>query len=110
MPEPYTSNTGSTYFNINECRSYSSRVTNSAFAKLSSQVCSEVTIFNKTGQICHIFHNNYTDHSEKLLLKDDESVTIRGITNTELVSAQLASGGPGTLYYRTAYFSSLPQR
>jgi len=109
MPEPYTSNTGSTYFNINECRSYSSRVTNSAFAKLSSQVCSEVTIFNKTGQICYINDNNYVGDGDGLALDDNDTVTIRGITNTELVSAKTAASS-GILYYRTAFFSSLPQR
>jgi len=109
MPEPFTSNTGSTYYNINECRSFNQPVGNSAFAKLSSQVCSEVTIFNKTGQICYINDNNYVGDGDGLALDDNDTVTIRGITNTELVSAKTAASS-GILYYRTAFFSSLPQR
>ena len=109
MPVPFTSNSGSTYFNINECRSFNQPVGNSAFAKLSSQVCSEVTIFNKTGQICFIYDNNYIADGERLSLDDNDTVTIRGITNTELVSAKTAASA-GMLYYRTAFFSSLPQR
>ena len=44
-----------------------------------------------------------------LLIGDDESVTIRGITNSNQVSAATSSGS-GLIYYRTQFYSINPSR
>ena len=50
-----------------------------------------------------------TPVAHRFLLSNNESITIRGITNSNQVSAKTLAGG-GTIYFRTQYFSFLPQR
>jgi len=103
------------YVNPNECRSYN-QPANTAFLPLSSQICSEVFIINKTGQDLKIVDDPNGPASadrvgamNTLLIGDDESVTIRGITNANQVSAATTSGN-GTIYYRTQFYSINPSR
>lgn len=96
------------FVNTNLCRSFNQSLS-TTLTPLSSQVCSEVLVINKTGQGINIYDSGFADTTNNLLIEDDESITIRGITNSDQVSAQTISGG-GTLYYRTQYFSYLPQR
>jgi hypothetical protein len=103
MPVNYTDNFGSTYINVNECRSYNQPLT-TALVGLSSQVCSEVIIYNKSGQEVSIYDSNHAGASNGLVLDDNDVVTIRGVTNSEQVSAKTTSG-TGLLYYRTQYYS-----
>ena len=97
------------YVNPNECRSYN-QPANTAFLPLSSQVCSEVFIINKI-----VDDPNGPASADRvgaesvLLIGDDESVTIRGITNANQVSAATSSGN-GTIYYRTQFYSINPSR
>ena len=96
------------YANLNKCRSFNVTAT-TTLAALTGAVCSEVLIYNKTGQDLKIYDSGYSNDSYCFLIADGESVTIRGITNSEQVSAKTASGS-GTIYYRTQYFSNNPSR
>lgn len=102
-----TSNNGSTFYNINECRSFKQTV-GATLVALTAQPCSEVIISNKTGGNVVIFDNSYSDANNSFLLSNGEVFTFRGITNTSVVSASGAV--TGDLYYRTQYYSLLPQR
>lgn len=108
MAIPFTDNNGSTFYNINECRSFNQTISATLVA-LSAQPCSEVILINKTGQSVYIYDSNNFGDETRLLLNNLETFTLRGVTNSAQVSAQTASGS-GTLYYRTQYFSMLPQR
>ena len=107
MPAVPTTNNGTTFFNINECRSFKQTIGTNLVA-LSSQPCSEVIIINKTGGSLTIYDNGYSENSFGFLLGSNESFTFRGITNANVVSAVAASSGD--IYYRTQFFSLLPQR
>ena len=107
MPAVPTTNNGSTFFNINECRSFKQTISTNLVA-LTAQPCSEVIIVNKTGGTVTIYDNGYSASNFGFLLASNESFTFRGITNTNVVSAIAASSGD--IYYRTQYFSLLPQR
>ena len=104
----YPSDRETTYVNPNVCRSFNVTATTS-LAALTGQVCSEVLIYNKTGQDLKIYDNDYSNDSFAFLIADGESITIRGITNSNEVSAKTASGS-GTIYYRTQYYSNNPSR
>lgn len=103
-----STNNGSTFYNINDCRSFNQIVTTSLVA-LSAYPCSEVIIINKTGNSIYIYDSAYTDDSNRLLLESNESIALRGITNSSQVSAKTLTNS-GTLYFRTQYYSLLPQR
>lgn len=107
MPAIPTSNNGSTFFNINDCRTFKQTITTSLVA-LTSYPCSEVIVVNKTGANVAIFDNNNSALGNAFLLSNNESFTFRGITSTAMVSASGAV--TGDIYYRTQYFSLLPQR
>jgi len=103
-----STNNGSTFYNINDCRSFNQTVS-TALVSLSSYTCSEVIVINKTGGSIYVYDSNYFDDSNRLLLESNESIVIRGITNSAQVSAKTASGS-GLVYFRTQFFSLLPQR
>ena len=126
---PYTvptSNSGSIYFNTNQCFSFNSHLPNANMVCLSSQPCSEVTIWNNTGQDVYLFAGpddssgdfaKYSDQARSLLLpklsdQETSSITIRGLTNSNQVSAKKAAAGSAgeLIYYRTQFFSNNPSR
>lgn len=102
-----TTNNGSTFYNQNDCRSFKQTI-GTVLVQLSSYPCSEVIITNKTGVNVTIFDNGYNNALNSMLLSNNDTYTFRGITNTSVVSASAAS--TGDIYYRTQYFSVLPQR
>ncbi len=106
MPVP-TTNNGSTYYNINECRSFNQIVT-TALTKLSSQPCSEIELYNRTGGTLSAYDNGYSTEPFAMLLNNNESIVLRGLTNSSQVSAKAAGTGP--IFYRTQFFSSNPLR
>jgi hypothetical protein len=108
MAIPFTDNNGSTFYNINDCRSFNVSLS-TTLTPLTSYPCSEVIIINKTGQSVFIYDSNYFSTANRLLLESGDSIALRGITNASQVSAQTLSLS-GVLYYRTQYFSMLPQR
>ena len=108
MALPFTDNNGSTFYNINECKSFNQTI-DTSLSSLSAHPCSEVIIINKTEQSVYLYDSDNFDDSNRLLIEDGEIITLRGITNSSQVSAKTDSGS-GTLYYRTQFFSMLPQR
>ena len=107
MPAVPTTNNGSTFFNINDCRSFKQTI-GTNLVSLTSYPCSEVVIVNKTGGAVTIYDNGFTASNCGFLLSNNESFTFRGVTNSNSISAIAASSGD--IYYRTQYFSLLPQR
>lgn len=102
-----TTNDGSTFYNQNVCRSFNQPLSTTLVA-LSAQRCSEVIIYNKTGQNILVFDNNYSDASNGFLLANNDSFVVRGVTNSFYVSAKTDTGG-GMLYYRTQFYSNFTQ-
>jgi hypothetical protein len=106
MPAP-TSNNGSLFYNVNECRTFNQTIT-TALTRLSSQPCSEVILTNRTGGNLSAYDNGFSGEPFAMLLKNDDSMTFRGLTNSDQLSAKAAA--PGPVFYRTQYFSSNPSR
>ena len=119
MALPPTTNAGTKYFNRNQCRSFEQEITNSAHTKLSGasptggQLCSEVLIINKSGQTLHLYDraelytNGIPEDEYRLTISNNDTVTLRGLTNVDQVSAKTAASS-GFITYRTQYFSSNP--
>lgn len=107
MSQPFTDNNGTTFYNINVCRSFS-KTLGSSLVALESQPCSEVVIINTTGALLSAFDDGYSSPANALIIPINGIVEIRGITNSSQVSA-LGSNGT-TFSYRTQYFSFNPQR
>jgi len=101
------SNNGSTFYNINECRSFNQTVATN-LTRLSSQPCSEVILYNRTGSTLSAYDNGYSTEPFAFLLKNDESMTFRGLVNSDQLSAKAAVAGP--IFYRAQYFSFNPSR
>lgn len=106
MPSP-TDNNGSTYYNLNQCRSFN-LIVNTSMTKLSSQPCSEIEIHNTTGGILSAYDNGYSGEAFAYRLDNGERVTLRGLTNSDQVSAKAASAG--RIFFRTQFYSSNPLR
>jgi len=106
MPAPI-SNNGSTFYNLNECRSFN-QTASTGLTKLSSQPCSEVILYNRTGNTLSAYDCGYATEPFAFLLKNDESMTFRGLTNSDQLSAKAAVAG--SIFYRTQYFSFNPSR
>ena len=104
----YPSDDTPVYKNLNHCRSYNVTATTTQTA-LTGSTCSEVLIYNKSGQDLKIWDNGFDDSSNAFLVADSESITIRGIVNASDVKVATTSGS-GTIYYRTQYFSNNPSR
>jgi hypothetical protein len=102
-----TVNNGSTFFNQNDCRSFKQTI-GATLVQLSSYPCSEVIITNRTSGNVTIYDNGLNNAASAMLLIPNDTYTFRGITNTSVVSASAVS--TGDIYYRTQYFSVLPQR
>ena len=122
-----TSNAYSKYFNTNQCFSYNNHLPDATMVCLSSQPCSEVTLWNHTGQDIYLFigpdeeggFEKYgEDQARALYLPKNgtageiNSMTVRGLTNSNQVSAKKAGAGSADeiLYYRTQFFSNNPSR
>ena len=101
-------NNGTTYYNINTCRSFNIPVT-TALKALSSQPCSEAIIINKTGQIIYLYDQGFATDDNRIELANNETFTLRGVTNSNMISAKTATGS-GLVYFRTQFYSLLPQR
>ena len=108
MPMSTEVNTYSTtYVNPNICASFKLTLANTNLTSLTGQVCSEVLVINKTGADLSLFSEGDAQADHCLLIGDGESVTVRGLTNSNQLSAK---GSAGDFYYRTQYFSNNPSR
>ena len=114
-----TSNYGTKYFNTNQCYSFNDTF-GTALKALSAQPCSEVIIWNQTGQILYIYDGLGADGSHRLESHERLAIpaaaataplqpyTIRGVTDANQLSAKTASSS-GLVYWRTQFFSSNPK-
>ena len=128
-----TSNAGTTYFNINRCRTFrqglaggnpATVLTNltgaangAAASALSGQPCSSIFIQNVGGVPIYIADHNFQAIPNRttidsvsgfaMTLSAGESATLLGLTNVMEVSAA-GVGAAGHIVYRAQYFDSNP--
>ena len=93
--------------NINVCKSFNTTISTNLVA-LSSQSCSEVVIYNRTGQVIEVYDNNFNNAQNAFILSNNDSFVVRGVTNSSEISAKTQSGS-GTICYRTQFFSNFTQ-
>jgi len=93
--------------NINVCKSFNTTISTNLVA-LSSQSCSEVVIYNRTGQAIEVYDSNFFNAQNAFILSNSDSFVVRGVTNSGQVSAKTLSGS-GTICYRTQFFSNFTQ-
>lgn len=92
--------------NLNQCASFNQVVTNSSLAKLSSFSCSEVVIANPSNATLLVYDNNNTAAGSAFAILSSSTVTMRGVTNSNLLSVQFATApNNGTIYCRAQYYS-----
>lgn len=111
------------FTNLNQCFQTTQTLGGLSAKPLSSYSCSEVYIFNHTATDMFIFTEgminlwttSITLSSQTMFtaglyyrLQTLKDVTIRGITNTNQVSAFVAGGGSGQVSYIAQFFSSFP--
>ncbi len=95
------------FTNRNICRSYNVTLSTTLVA-LTAQECSELTIYNRTGQTVEVYDSSYPAAVNAFILSNNDSFVVRGITNSNQVSAKTTLSG-GTLCWRTQYFSNFTQ-
>lgn len=111
------------FTNLNQCFQTTQNFAGLSARPLSSYSCSEVYILNHTANDAFIFiENSYNTLTQSPLLSSQslfqaglyfrlqtlKDITIRGITNTNQVSAFIAGGGTGQLSYIAQFFSNFP--
>jgi hypothetical protein len=97
------------YQNLNQCKSFNQTLPASeVLTALNSQICSECIIINRSVGDIVLFDNDNIAAENGFLLSSAESVTMRGITNSNQISATSLSGG--IIYYRSQYYSNNPSR
>ncbi len=95
---------------VNRNQSYSFNLTlHNVLCGFPGFTASEVLIKNNSGGNLTIFDNDRKNAEDGFVLLDSESIVLRGVSNTNQVSAQGASITDGTVYARSAYFSNLNQ-
>lgn len=103
---PITDNNGSQFYNVNFNRSFNQTI-GSTLTCLSAWLASEVTVINRTGSVIYLYDNNVFGDAFNMQLSANESVTLRGIANSNQVSARADT--PGPLYFRASRFSNYGQ-
>ena len=94
------------YQNLNQCASFNQVVTNSSLAKLSGFSCSEVVIVNPSNATLLVYDNNNSAAASAFAVLSSSTAIIRGVTNSNLISAQFATApNNGTIYCRAQYYS-----
>ena len=102
-----TGNNGSVFHNTNNSKSFQQSLS-SNLVSLSSYACSEVLIVNRTGEDIYLYDNNIFSDNNRFLIADTESIVVRGLSNSDSLSAKTATGS-GLVYYRTSNFSNYNQ-
>ncbi len=94
---------------VNKNKSYSFNMAiGTSLTQLSGFTASEVLISNKSGQDLYLYDGNASTDDRRFIIGNSESMVLRGITNTNEVSAKTGASS-GTVYFRSAYFSNLNQ-
>jgi hypothetical protein len=94
--------------NLNNCFSFSVSANSLTAAKLSAFPCSEVVITNPTGsgQLLLIYDNGNTSDARAFAINSGDTVAIRGITSSDMLSARFAVNPTSpNIYCRTQYYS-----
>ena len=94
--------------NLNQCYSFSQVVTHTSLAKLSSFPCSEVLITNPTSnaQLLLIYDNNNSTDARAFAINAGDTISVRGVTSSDLLSAKFAASPTGgTIYCRSQFYS-----
>lgn len=94
--------------NLNQCFSFNQVVSHTALAKLSAFPCSEVVITNPTGsgQLLLIYDNDNSTDARAFAINSGDTVSIKGITSSDSLSAKfVASPTSGVVYCRAQFFS-----
>tara|TARA_R110002012_G_scaffold318095_1_gene535637 strand:- start:905 stop:1258 length:354 start_codon:yes stop_codon:yes gene_type:complete len=95
--------------NLNKSYSFNMNIT-TAMLECSSFIASEIFIRNKSGQVLQVYDNGRDNLTQAFFLEDNEEITLKGLTNSDQVSAKTSSG-TGLVYFRTAtYSSTIPLR
>jgi hypothetical protein len=102
------------FTNTNVCKNYSLALAGStgaggAYKELADQECSEIVIAGPAGG-CFISDGGGTRHpsaTTTFRVPADQLVTIRGLTNSNQLSACQATGSVQDIYYRTQFYSSM---
>ena len=108
-----TSNYGTKYFNTNQCYSFNDTF-DTALKALSTQPCSEVIIWNKTGKNLYVYDQNRIEDHERLWIPVASAAAplrpyvLRGLTNADQVSAKTGASS-GLVFWRSQFFSSNPK-
>jgi hypothetical protein len=98
----------SNYEHTDDPKSFKQELT-TTFTQLSAHACSEVLILNRAGGSIMVFDNNNFGADNRILLLNGESIILRGLNNSNEVSAQTLTA-TGDIYYRANYFSNTPSR
>jgi hypothetical protein len=101
------SNNGSTFYNPNVSKNFVTTI-NTGLSGFQSFPCSEVLVINRTGTDVYLHDSGDAGDSNRLLILDDESIVVRGVSNCNSLSARTASGS-GDIYYRASRFSNFNQ-
>ena len=94
--------------NLNQCYSFSLNANNSTLTKLSAFPCSEVLITNPTGSgaLLLIYDNNNIGTERAFGINSGDTVSVRGITSSDTLSAKFAaSPTAGFICCRAQYYS-----
>ena len=111
-----TSNSGTSYYNINQCVSFNQKILVDTTTKLSSFPCSQVTIWNQSTARVHLSACNCGEPCEIRIpyptaANPLQPVIIMGLTNSDQISGSIhGKPDPVDLYCRAEYFSSNPVR
>jgi|LakMenE18May11ns_1017448.scaffolds.fasta_scaffold9559380_2 hypothetical protein len=94
--------------NLNNCFSFSVSANSLTPAKLSAFPCSEVVITNPTGsgQLLLIYDNGFTSDARAFAINSGDTVSIRGVTSSDMLSAKFAANPTApSIYCRAQYYS-----
>lgn len=94
--------------NLNQCSSFSISANHTGLTKLSAFTCSEVLITNPTGsgQLLLVYDNNYSTDARAFAINSGDTVSLRGVTSSDQVSAKFAAAPTsGNIYCRAQYYS-----
>lgn len=99
------------FTNLNLCFSVTDTI-GTTIRKLSSFSCSEVYIYNTGASTVNLYDqqstpNPFLSGNNYFVLASGKEITLRGLTNSNEISAVCASGF-ASLSYRTQFFSSFP--